>query len=185
MKPAERGKAEKGRTRGRKRPEAVEGTEGEDADRRFMAEAIRLSHKGMRGGSGGPFGALVVRRGEVIGRGHNRVLESADPTAHAEITAIRAASRRLGAFHLEGCVLYTTCEPCPMCLAAAYWARIDRIVYANTRRDAAAIGFSDAFIYEELGRAVARRSLPMKRIMGAEARAAFDEWLSKDDRTPY
>jgi tRNA(Arg) A34 adenosine deaminase TadA len=185
MKMKRDGKAAEARTPGKPRTKADQRMRNEDADRRFMAEAIGLSLKGMRGGKGGPFGALVVRKGEVIGRGHNRVLASADPTAHAEITAIRAACRRLGTFHLEGCVLYTTCEPCPMCLAAAYWARVDRVVYANTRRDAAAIGFSDAFIYEELERAVARRSMPMTRIMGSEARSAFDEWLSKADRTPY
>jgi tRNA(Arg) A34 adenosine deaminase TadA len=150
-----------------------------------MAEAIDLSLRGMRRGRGGPFGALIVRDGEVIARGNNRVLATADPTAHAEITAIRADSRKLGLFHLEGCVLYTTCEPCPMCLGAAYWARLDRIVYANTREDAAAIGFSDAFIYAELDRAIPRRRLPMIRVMGPEALAAFDEWRLKSDKTLY
>lgn len=154
-------------------------------DRRLMAEAIALSVEGMRKGRGGPFGALVARDGKVVGRGCNEVLAGADPTAHAEITAIRAACRALGTFHLEGCILVTTCEPCPMCLGAAYWARIDRIVYANGRRDAAAIGFSDDFIYREFDRPPGRRSLPMTRAMRKEAMAAFREWRGKSHKTAY
>lgn len=156
-----------------------------EADRRFMAEAIALSRKGMRRGDGGPFGALIVCRGEILSRGWNRVLVSADPTAHAEITAIRAACRRLGAFSLEGCDLFTSCEPCPMCLGAAYWARVDRLIYANTRKDAAAIGFSDDFIYTELDRSPSRRRLPMIQLMRDEAFLPFAEWRAKADKTHY
>jgi len=154
-------------------------------DRRFLAEASELSLRGMRRGKGGPFGALVVKDGRVIGRGCNEVTGSLDPTAHAEVNAIRAACRKLEAFSLEGCVLYTSCEPCPMCLGAAYWARIGRVVYANTRRDAEAIGFSDAFIYAELERPPSRRKLALVRIPDAAAAAAFREWREKRDKTPY
>lgn len=156
-----------------------------DADARWLAEAATLSLEGMRAGRGGPFGAVLVRAGAVVGRGCNRVLETRDPTAHAEITAIREACRALGAFDLAGCTLYTSCEPCPMCLGAAYWARVDRIVYANTRRDAAAIGFSDDFIYRELARPKAARKLPIRRLASPEAGAAFREWRDKADKTPY
>lgn len=155
------------------------------ADKRFLAEAAELSFRGMRRGRGGPFGALVVLDGKVVGKGWNKVLASGDPTAHAEVTAIRAACRALGAFHLEGAVLYTSCEPCPMCLGAAYWARIARIVFANTRSDAEAIGFSDAFIYKELARPASRRRLPLVRLADARAREAFAEWLAKPDKTLY
>jgi guanine deaminase len=153
--------------------------------RELMAEAIALSREGMAKGLGGPFGALVARGGEVIARGQNRVTSSADPTAHAEIEAIRAACRSLGCFSLAGCELYTSCEPCPMCLGAAYWARLDRIVYANTRKDAAAIGFDDAAIYAELARPRERRKLPMARLMAREALGAFREWREKPDRIDY
>lgn len=158
---------------------------GRAEDARWLAEAARLSLEGMRAGRGGPFGAVVVRSGEVVGRGCNRVLESGDPTAHAEVVAIREACRTLGGFHLRDCVLYTTCEPCPMCLGAAYWARVDRIVFANTRRDAAAIGFSDDFIYRELARPRADRKLPIRRVASPEAKEAFREWRDKTDKTPY
>ena len=154
-------------------------------DRKWMARAIALSEKGMRSGQGGPFGALIVKDGKLIAGGCNQVLASGDPTAHAEITAIRAACRSLGSFLLAGCDLFTTCEPCPMCLGAAYWARVDRIVYANSRRDAAAIGFSDALIYSELARPLAGRRLPMVRIMRKEALPAFREWAVKADKTNY
>ncbi|MFQ5447688.1 MAG: nucleoside deaminase, partial [Saprospiraceae bacterium] len=117
--------------------------------RRFMREAIRLAFEGMRNGTGGPFGAVVVKNGEIIGRGNNRVAASNDPTAHAEIVAIREACRHLGHFQLEDCILYTSCEPCPMCLGAIYWARPKKIFYACTRGDAAAIQFDDDFIYKE------------------------------------
>ncbi|HKK79173.1 MAG TPA: nucleoside deaminase, partial [Phaeodactylibacter sp.] len=121
-------------------------------DRDFMEQAIRLAREGMEAGMGGPFGAVVVWKGQVIGQGQNRVLADGDPTAHAEMVAIRAACEHLGHFQLEGCTLYTSCEPCPMCLGAIYWARPDRLVYACDRRDASAVGFDDSFIYEELAK---------------------------------
>jgi guanine deaminase len=151
----------------------------------FMAEAARLSLLGMRAGSGGPFGAVIVRDGKVVAGGHNEVLAANDPTAHAEVVAIRAACRALATFDLQGCELYTSCEPCPMCLSAAYWARIDRIVFANSRRDAAAAGFGDDFIYRELAKPGARRALRLHRLRDAEAAAAFAEWIGKPDKTLY
>jgi tRNA(Arg) A34 adenosine deaminase TadA len=153
--------------------------------RELMAEAIALSSRGLKGGRGGPFGAVVARDGKVIGRGQNRVLADSDPTAHAEVVALRDACRRLGRFHLDGCVLYTSCEPCPMCLAAAYWARVDAIVFANARADAAAIGFGDAFLYDEIMRPPRRRELPMTRLMAKEAKAAFRAWAAWDRKTHY
>jgi tRNA(Arg) A34 adenosine deaminase TadA len=150
-----------------------------------MAEAIALSRRGMEGGHGGPFGAVVARDGKVVGRGHNRVLSDSDPTAHAEVVALREACRRLRRFHLEGCILYTSCEPCPMCLAAAYWARIDAVVFANTRKDAAAIGFGDAFLYDEIKRPARARKLSMSRLMAREAKAAFKAWADLETRIPY
>jgi guanine deaminase len=153
--------------------------------RQLMAEAIALSSRGLKGGRGGPFGAVVARDGKIIGRGHNRVLADSDPTAHAEVVALRDACRRLGVFHLDGCVLYASCEPCPMCLAAAYWARVDRIVFANSRGDAAAIGFGDAFLYDEIKRPPRRRKLPMTRLMAKEAKAAFRAWAAWDRKTRY
>ena len=151
----------------------------------LMEAAIALSFQGMRRGKGGPFGALVARGGRIIARGYNRVTSDCDPTAHAEITAIRKACRALGVFSLAGCELYSSCEPCPMCLAAAYWARLDRVIFGNTRRQASAIGFSDARIYRELGRKDGRPSLPLLRFMAKEASGAFAEWRGKADRVEY
>ncbi|MBI5387136.1 MAG: nucleoside deaminase [Verrucomicrobia bacterium] len=151
----------------------------------FMREAIRLSLAGMRRGSGGPFGAVIVRRGEIIARGWNRVTSANDPTAHAEVVAIRRACRKLGVFHLRDCVLYASCEPCPMCLAAICWARIPKVYFANTHADAAAIGFDDEFFYRELARPAGRRRLKMKPLLRAEALVAFEEWRTKGDKTPY
>ena len=151
----------------------------------FMLEAIRLSRDRMRRGAGGPFGAVVVRDGKIIARGWNRVTSANDPTAHAEVIAIRAACRKLQSFHLDDCELYTSCEPCPMCLGALYWARPDRIYYANTRADAKAIGFDDAFIYDELVLPIERRAIPMDQLMRDEALATFDSWKHKTDKTHY
>src|SRR6267154_6339700 len=131
---------------------------------RFMREAIGLSFKMMRRGAGGPFGAVVVKGNKVVGRGCNKVTSTNDPTAHAEIVAIRDACRRLKTFQLDDCDLYTSCEPCPMCLSALYWARIRRVYYANTRQDAAKIAFDDDFIYREVGRPVRRGKLMMKQL---------------------
>jgi guanine deaminase len=153
--------------------------------KKFMREAIRISLEKMRRNQGGPFGALVVKGNHIVGRGWNRVTSSNDPTAHAEVMAIRDACRRLKTFSLEGCELYASCEPCPMCLAAIYWARIQRVYFGNTRKDAACIGFDDDYIYREVARPVTKRLLPMKRLLKTEARAAFAEWQQKTDKIPY
>ena len=150
-----------------------------------MREAIRLSRESMRRGEGGPFGAVVVRGGEIVGRGRNRVTARNDPTAHAEIEAIRQACRRLKTFHLDGCDLYASCEPCPMCLSAIYWGRLRMVCYANTRRDAAKIGFSDQLIYREVSLRIQKRRIPMKQLLQAEALRVFEEWERKPDKVPY
>lgn len=154
-------------------------------DTDLLRHAIDLSRAHMAAGAGGPFGAVVAVGDRIVGEGWNQVTSSNDPTAHAEVQAIRAACRTLGTFSLIKATLYTSCEPCPMCLAAAYWARVDRIIYANAREDAAAIGFDDAHIYEQVGLAIDRRALPMQRLLAAEARTVFDEWAAKPDRVPY
>lgn len=154
-------------------------------DVRLVREAIRVARIRMRQGRGGPFGAVVARGGLIVARGWNAVTSTPDPTAHAEVVAIRRACRRLDTFRLDGCVLYASCEPCPMCLAAAFWARVDRLVYAATRDDAARAGFDDAFIYDQVPLAPDARSLRMDQLLGAEAVTVFDEWLAKPDRVPY
>jgi tRNA(Arg) A34 adenosine deaminase TadA len=151
----------------------------------FMRRAIALSREKMQAGEGGPFGAVVVHNGAIVGEGWNRVLGTNDPTAHAEIVAIRAACARLGRFNLEGSELYTTCEPCPMCLAAVMWARIERMYYANTRDDAAAIGFDDEYFYREVALPLEGRALPAERLLADEARAVFAEWFARPDKVPY
>lgn len=151
----------------------------------FMREAIKEADAGMRGGRGGPFGCVIVRRGEIVARGHNRVTSTNDPTAHAEITAIRAACSQLATFQLDDCELYTSCEPCPMCLAAIYWARIPRIFYGNTRADAATIGFDDDFIYQQIPLPPERRALDMQPLLRDEAQTSFREWQSKADKVRY
>lgn len=150
-----------------------------------MAEAIRLSLKMMRAGKGGPFGAVIVRNGKIIARGFNRVTSQNDPTAHAEMVAIRLACQKLQSFQLTGCELYTSCEPCPMCLGAIYWARPKKVFYANTKEDAAKIGFDDAFIYEELDRPPVKRKLKMEPMMRDQALAVFREWQKKADKIRY
>ncbi len=150
-----------------------------------MREAIRLSVENMRAGKGGPFGAVIVKDGRIIARGFNRVLETNDPTAHAEVVAIREATAALGTFHLEGCQIYASCEPCPMCLGAIYWARLDKLYYANTKEDAAAIGFDDQFIYEEIGRPIAERRCTTQPLLREEALVAFREWAQNPDKTLY
>ncbi len=150
-----------------------------------MREAIRISLVKMRDNHGGPFGAVVVRRGKIVGRGWNRVTSANDPTAHAEVEAIRAACRRLKTFQLDDCELYTSCEPCPMCLSAIYWARLKAVYYGNTRKDAAKIEFDDDFLYDEVARPISRRKLPMKQLLRREASRAFAEWQAKADKTLY
>ena len=152
---------------------------------KFMREAIRLSRQTMRGNHGGPFGAVVVRRGKIVGRGWNQVTSTNDPTAHAEVIAIREACRRLKTFQLDDCELYASCEPCPMCLAAGYWARLRKIYYAGTRHDAAAIGFDDDFLYRELARPISRRKIFMKQLLRPEALAVFAEWNTKPNKIRY
>ncbi len=156
-----------------------------EARERFMRHAIRLSAERMRAGAGGPFGAIVVKDGAIIAEGWNRVTSENDPTAHAEITAIRNACDTLASFSLEGCEIYTSCEPCPMCLAAIYWARIDRIFFANTREDAAAIGFDDAHIYDEVAKPIEDRVIPTIKLAMPEAEAVFAEWQAKPDKILY
>jgi guanine deaminase len=151
----------------------------------FLNEAARLARHGMRQGDGGPFGAVLVRDGEIVGRGWNRVLLTRDPTAHAEVVAIRDACAALGRFHLEDCDLYATCEPCPMCLGAIYWARLRAVWYAGTRRDAAAAGFSDASIYEELAVSPAARTIPFRRLRVPGVARLFAEWRDMPCKTPY
>jgi guanine deaminase len=152
---------------------------------RFMRRAIVLGRRGMRTGDGGPFGAVVVRGGAIVGEGWNRVLATRDPTAHGEIVAIRAAGRRLATFRLSGCDLYTTGEPCPMCLSAIYWARIERVFFGFTVADAARIGFDDRVIYRELARPAARRQIPAVQVLAAEARALAREYAANPRRARY
>jgi tRNA(Arg) A34 adenosine deaminase TadA len=139
----------------------------------------------MRAGKGGPFGAVVTRNGKIIATGHNQVTSANDPTAHAEIVAIREACKKLKSFQLDECELYTSCEPCPMCLSAIYWARIQRVYFGNTRKDAARIGFDDNLIYQEISLPLKSRKIPMKQLLRKEARAAFEEWSLKEDKIPY
>jgi tRNA(Arg) A34 adenosine deaminase TadA len=157
----------------------------EKTDREFMSLAIDLSAEALDDNVGGPFGAIVVSGGEVIGRGRNRVLADKDPTAHAEMLAIRAACRSVGDHRLPGCVVYSSSEPCPMCMAALYWARVDRVFYANVRSEAAAIGFDDEWLYLELASDMDDRSLLMSRLSSDEARTVFDRWFARNDRIPY
>ncbi|MEN0057589.1 MAG: nucleoside deaminase [Bdellovibrio sp.] len=151
----------------------------------FMLRAIELSRKNMQAGAGGPFGAVIVKDGIVIGEGWNKVTSSNDPTAHAEISAIRNACETVKNFNLENAEIYTSCEPCPMCLAAIYWARIGRIYYANTRKDAADINFDDDFLYQEIPKDPTHRKVPMIQTEHAEALKVFEEWQKKVDKVPY
>ncbi len=150
-----------------------------------MREAIRLSEENVRSGKGGPFGVVIVKDGLIIATGVNTVTSSNDPTAHAEVNAIREACRVLGTFQLDGCDVYSSCEPCPMCLGAIYWARPARLFFANGRADAARILFDDAFIYEELDKAIDMRGLPTYRILSEEAARAFEMWEQSPDRKSY
>ena len=150
----------------------------------FMRKAIKLALDNVRCG-GGPFGAVIVRDGEIVATGVNRVTANNDPTAHAEVSAIRAACTRLGTFDLSGCVIYTSCEPCPMCLGAIYWARLDKIYYGANQHDAAAVNFDDSFIYRELELKPADRHKPVENILHDEALAPFDLWRTTENKTEY
>jgi guanine deaminase len=151
----------------------------------FMQEAIRLADDGMRSNRGGPFGCVIVRRGEIVARGNNRVTSTNDPTAHAEVTAIREACASLGTFELADCTLYTSCEPCPMCLAAIYWARIPEVFYGNTRADATAIGFDDEFIYRQIPLPPEQRTVRMRPLLREAAQITFKAWGEKPDKLRY
>jgi len=154
-------------------------------DNPFMARAIRLSIDNVLSGQGGPFGAVIVRSGQIVAEGVNRVTLSNDSTAHAEVVAIRAACVAIGAFLLEGCEIYSSCEPCPMCLGAIYWAHLDRIHFGSTAADASRIGFDDSFIYQQFARPIGERSIPMVQMMSEDAKAAFRAWQEKTNKIPY
>lgn len=151
----------------------------------FMQRAIEEARRGMEADKGGPFGAVIVKGDEIISTGSNHVTSALDPSAHAEIVAIREACQKTNNFSLEGCTIYTSCEPCPMCLGAIYWARIDKIYFAATRKDAAAINFDDQLFYEELAKAPEKRNVPMVQMMHQEARKVFDQWQKKTNKTHY
>lgn len=156
-----------------------------ELDKAHMQMAIDLAISGMNKNDGGPFGAIVVKDGVVVGRGNNKVTSTNDPTAHAEVVAIRDACKNLNSFQLDGCILYTSCEPCPMCLGAIYWARPDKMYFACTRHDAADVGFDDAFIYDEINAPIAERKIETLQISRENAMEAFRLWASKNDRTKY
>lgn len=151
----------------------------------FLNRAIELSRIGMEKGEGGPFGAVIVRDGEIIAEGNNQVLATNDPTNHAEVVAIRRATEKLGRFDLSDCELYTSCEPCPMCLGAIYWARPKKVYYANTKHDAAKIEFDDSFIYDELEKDITERSISFEHVQSSEALEVFTAWANKKDKTQY
>ncbi len=150
----------------------------------FMREAIKLSVDSVDKG-GGPFGAVIVKDGQIIARASNGVTLNNDPTAHAEINVIREAAKKLKDFNLSGCEIYTSCEPCPMCLGAIYWSRIDKIYFANDKHDAKNAGFDDSFIYEEINVSFEKRKIPTERLLENEAKVAFDNWKNKEDKTEY
>jgi guanine deaminase len=151
----------------------------------YMRAAIEQARRGMAQNEGGPFGAVVVKDGRIVGRGNNKVTSTNDPTAHAEVVAIRDACRQLGSFQLDGCVLYTSCEPCPMCLGAIYWARPEKVFYGCTRADAASIGFDDDFIYREIALPLPERQMPLSQLLQEEAMQVFVQWDQKSDKTEY
>jgi len=154
-------------------------------DNPFMARAIQLSIDGVDSGCGGPFGAVIVKDGKIVAESMNQVTSTNDPTAHAEVLAIRQACAKLGVFELKDCELYTSCEPCPMCLGAIYWARISRVYFANSAEDAAGIGFDDSFIYSEMNKPFTQRRIPAVQTMREEALAGFRKWADKPDKIPY
>lgn len=160
-------------------------TFSESSDAPHLRRAIALAREHMLAGHGGPFGAVIAREGKILGEGWNQVATQNDPTAHAEVVAIRAATQAMGSWKLPGATLYTSCEPCPMCLAAAWWARVDRIVYAANRDAAAAAGFDDSALYAEVARPLSERHLPISHALADEGGTVFQEWLAKDDRVEY
>jgi tRNA(Arg) A34 adenosine deaminase TadA len=150
-----------------------------------MQRAIALATENVLSGAGGPFGAVVVRNGQIIATGVNLVTSTNDPTAHAEVVAIRAACKALGDFRLAGCVVYTSCEPCPMCLAALYWSRCDAIFYGNSAADASAAGFDDSLLYAEVNRPIDQRRIPMNRLLANQAMESFNTWRARVDKIEY
>src|SRR5687767_9083710 len=154
-------------------------------EQQFLLRAIELSRKGMQGLQGGPFGCVIVKDGVIVGEGYNEVTATNDPTAHAEVTAIRKACRNLGTYQLTGCDIYTSCEPCPMCLGAIYWARPRRVIYANTKEQAAAIAFDDRFIYQQMEQDPLQRSIPFIHHPLPEAAAVFDDWKKLEGKREY
>ena len=156
-----------------------------EQQKEFMREAIRLSQRGMNLNEGGPFGSVIVLNGEIIGRGNNKVTSTNDPTAHAEVVAIREACTKLNTFQLPDCEIYASCEPCPMCLSAIYWAKLKRIYFACSRKDAANIGFSDDIIYSEIALELSQRAIPIQQVMREEALTIFSEWMIKPDKIDY
>jgi guanine deaminase len=156
-----------------------------EREQKFLEKAIQLSREGMKDGKGGPFGCVIVRGDEVVGEGCNKVTSSNDPTAHAEVVAIRQACEKLGTFQLSECEIYTSCEPCPMCLGAIYWARPRKVVYANTREEAAAIDFDDEFIYQEINAAMQDRKIPFVHQPHPMAKKVFEEWLNWEGKVKY
>lgn len=154
-------------------------------DKQFMQAAIDMASKGMNSNAGGPFGAVVVKNGEIVAAGHNEVTSTNDPTAHAEVVAIRKACEKLGTFQLDDCEIYTSCEPCPMCLCAIYWARPSKVYYACNQQDAADIDFDDQFIYDEIGNGIENRSIKFIPLMRNEALQVFKDWSEKIDKTEY
>jgi guanine deaminase len=157
----------------------------DDHNTEFIKIAVQLSKEGSDNNKGGPFGCVVVKDGKIIGKGYNRVTSTNDPTAHAEIVAIREACKNLNAFQLDGCEIYTSCEPCPMCLGAIYWARPDKVYYANTRNDASNAGFDDAFIYDEINIQPVNRKIKMVHVPNTEAIRIFKNWIERTDKTQY
>ncbi|RLD35394.1 MAG: tRNA-specific adenosine deaminase [Bacteroidetes bacterium] len=153
--------------------------------KKFMEEAIKLAAENVNKNNGGPFGALVVKDGKIIGRGVNKVTSTNDPTAHAEIVAIREAAKTINSFNLDGCEIYASCEPCPMCLGAIYWARIDMLYYAGTQDDAAKADFDDSVIYQEFCLPKEKRQLPSTQMMRKDAVKVFDEWIKKENKIRY
>jgi guanine deaminase len=151
----------------------------------FLRRAFELARQGMRAGAGGPFGCVIVKDGRIVGEGYNRVLVDKDPTAHAEMVAIREACRRLDDFQLHGCVIYASCEPCPMCLGAIYWARPARIVFGAPRHIAAEAGFDDSLIYQEIALPIPKRRIAATTLLTEESATLFAEWKRKEDKTPY
>jgi len=156
-----------------------------EEDKKFMRRAIELANEGMDANTGGPFGAVIVKDGKIIAEANNTVTSSNDPTAHAEVNAIRIACTKLNAFQLDDCILYTSCEPCPMCLGAIYWARPKKVVYACTKEDAANIAFDDKFIYDEINAGIDNRQIPFSNLLREEATIVFEKWSMKVDKTDY